>query len=325
MARENNALSVSTSLTTEPTFTTVFRGYHKREVDQYAHLVESHLAASVAERQEMHARIRGLTDELQRVHTEVVELRRRPVLDDKVTFRHLGPRVEQILIEAEEQADAIRRAAADALDADRAELRAEINGVRVSKESVRRELEDELAQHRADADREIARMRADVAVELEESKAYAVRARAEAESTLNGARDEAKRLADAAGFAAERLRSDAMAQAAAVRGKAEQDAAGLAMSAEQYAQQTRQAADRHAHETRQAAEQRSRQVTEAAEMGATELREQAEQHAAWVRTAAESHASRLHANLDLKFIPDRPGATAAPTSPAAPAVVAQGA
>jgi len=316
MARENNALSVSTSLATEPTFATVFRGYHKREVDQYAHLVESHLAASVAERQEMLARIRGLTDELQRVHSELVELRRRPVLDDKVSFRHLGPRVEQILAEAEDQADAIRNAAAEAMDADRARLVEEFNGARLSRESVLRDLEDELAQRRADAEREIARMRVDVAVELEESKAYSVRVRAEAEGLLSASREEAKRLADAAGFAADRVRSEALAQGAAIRGKAEQDAASLAMSAETYAQQTRQAADQHAHETRTAADQRARHILEAADVAANDVREQAEHHAARVRSAAESHASRLHASADLEFLPEVPGA---------PTIIAQGA
>ena len=93
MAREPNNLRLASPLETEPSFTLTFRGYNKREVDQYAQITETQLSAAVAERNELAATVRTLTDQLHHAHSELVDLRRRPSVDDKLSFRHLGPRV----------------------------------------------------------------------------------------------------------------------------------------------------------------------------------------------------------------------------------------
>src|SRR5215475_2328563 len=112
-------MRLSNAMPTEPSFTIMFRGYNRREVDQYAHLAEAQLTAAYSERQELAARVQNLTDQVAQAHSELVELRRRPGPNDKLNFRHLGPRVEQILAEAERQADAVRAAAADGVSQER--------------------------------------------------------------------------------------------------------------------------------------------------------------------------------------------------------------
>ena len=64
MAREPNNLRLASPLETEPSFTLTFRGYNKREVDQYAHITETQLGAAVAERNEFASRVRTLSDQL---------------------------------------------------------------------------------------------------------------------------------------------------------------------------------------------------------------------------------------------------------------------
>ena len=58
---------------------------------------------------------------MQALQNQLADLRRRTAADSAVSFRHLGPRVEQILLLAEEQADAIRAGAVDDIDRQRAE------------------------------------------------------------------------------------------------------------------------------------------------------------------------------------------------------------
>jgi cell division septum initiation protein DivIVA len=295
MARENSSLRLTAPMATEPTFNLVFRGYSKREVDQYAHVTEAQLAAAMAERQELAAQVRGLTEQLQRAHTELVELRRRPMANDKLSFRHLGPRIEAILTEAEQQADAIRIAAQESLNKERDEMAAERSRLREEHAKALREFEGAREARRAEDEMEIARRLEAVRVEVSQAQAYARKLRTESEETMSSAQAEYKRLTETANGESEKVKRDANAQAQSVRAKAEQEAAAIAHSAEEYARQTREDAEEQAHQTRAAAEQHAHQTTAAAEQAATQLRTQAEQHAAQVRASAEKHAARLHA------------------------------
>ena len=325
MVREQNQLRLASPLETEPTFSTTVRGYNRREVDHYAHIAETQLHAAIGQRDELAARIRTLTDQLHQAHSELVELRRRPKLDDKVSFRHLGPRVEQILAEAELQAEAVRAAAADSLTNERAALAAERAKVGDEFNRMVREYESNQQTRRAEEEIEIAKRLEAVRVEVAEGQSYARKVRAEAEEIISAAQAEARRLIAEANTAAVSIRGDVTEQLGVLRVKAERDAAAIATSAEQYARETREEAEQHAHQTRAAAEQHARQVTAAAEQAATQLRLQAEQHAAQVRAAAEKHASRLHAFGPSSTVDEAKGSlaeqdgAAAPTSPAVPA------
>jgi cell division septum initiation protein DivIVA len=295
MAREPNNLRLAAPLETEPSFTLTFRGYNKREVDQYAHITETQLSAAVAERNDLAARVRALTDQLHSAHSELVDLRRRPTVDDKVSFRHLGPRVEQILADAEEQADAVRTAAAESLNAERKALELERAKLHESHAKMISEYESAKQSRRAEEEVEIAKRLEAVRVEVSEGQAYARRLRAEAEEIISGAQTEARKLVTDATAQSGKIRADAAEQATALRTKAEEDAASVAQSAEAYAREIREEAEQQAHESRSSAEDRAHRSIEAAEQFATQVRTQAEQHAAQVRAAAEKHASRLHA------------------------------
>ena len=99
---------------TAPAFRVAFRGYDAHEVDRYTQRVEAELEASLSAQRELAADVRSLNAQLDRAREEVAVLRRRPAVDDRIGFQHLGPRVEQILADAQAEADQIRRSAAEA-------------------------------------------------------------------------------------------------------------------------------------------------------------------------------------------------------------------
>ena len=108
---DTGSLPLLREVTTMPSFRLAFRGYDAREVDRYAYHVEAEIEAATAIQRDLAADVRSLTDQLGKAHEELSTLRRRPTVDDNISFRHLGPRVEQILAEAHAEAEAIRQAA----------------------------------------------------------------------------------------------------------------------------------------------------------------------------------------------------------------------
>src|SRR6266545_7951708 len=92
----------------EPGFDIALRGYERRQVDRYVAQVEAEVAALAGERDEAYAQVQALAGQVHDVQRQMADLRRHTAADAAVSFRHLGPRVEQILALAEEQAEAIR-------------------------------------------------------------------------------------------------------------------------------------------------------------------------------------------------------------------------
>src|SRR6476469_8817709 len=92
----------------EPTFEKAFNGYDKKQVDRYVQQVEAEIAALAAEREETYAQITLLNQHVVALQGELDAARRFVASGDTVSYRHLGPRVEQILALAEEQADDLR-------------------------------------------------------------------------------------------------------------------------------------------------------------------------------------------------------------------------
>ena len=271
MAHATNTIGLTPPMATESTFSIVFRGYNKREVDQYTRLSEADIAAAQAERLEMQARIRGLSDQLRDVNAELVELRRRPQLDSRVTFRHLGLRVEQILAEAEEQAEALRQVAVESVQQQKDLAEAELRDAEGMRARITREVEADMSLKRSEAERETVRMRESANLEVEESKAYARRIRTEADAILTDANDEARRIVAAAKANCERMWADCAASLEAVHRNAENQAKAITASAETYAHQTR----------------------EAAELDAAQTRAQSDEYAARTRSAVEEHLARI--------------------------------
>src|SRR5262249_7192642 len=92
-------------------FDIVLRGYHKGQVDKELARADAIVAAITGERDEAYAQIQALVAQVHELQMHLATLRRRTAADATVSFRHLGPRVEQILTLAEEQAEAIRASA----------------------------------------------------------------------------------------------------------------------------------------------------------------------------------------------------------------------
>ncbi len=271
MAHATNTIGLTPPMATESTFSIVFRGYSKREVDQYARLSEADIAAAQTERQELQARIKSLADQVRESNAELVELRRRPQLDSKVTFRHLGLKVEQILAEAEEQAEAIRRAAIDSVQHQKDQAEAELRDAEGLRARITREVEADLSLQRSEVERDNGRIREAAIVEADDARAYARRIRTEADAILTDANEEARRIVGAAKANCERMWADCAAGLEAVHRNAENQAKAITSSAETYARQTR----------------------EAAELDAAQTRAQSDEYAARTRTAVEEHLMRI--------------------------------
>jgi cell division septum initiation protein DivIVA len=309
MARGGNMRALGDNVPTERSFDIVFRGYARRDVDQYVLHLENQLAALVGERQENQAQVRNLSTQLNQVQAELIELRRRPGLGDKATFHHLGPRIEHMLSESEAQAEEIRAQAIAEMAKDRSRTAELLAEAREKKARALQDLDDALSQRRAEESREAAKRMEAASAKVTEAQEYAQRLQLEADSVLAAAVREAQRVTQAAQVDADRIRGDTADMLHAARVKSEEEAATLAAAAELYAQQTRAGAEQHAQETRAAAEQHAQQTRAAAEQSATQLRLQAEQHAAQVRIGAEQHAARL---LSAMRIEEPPRAADAP-------------
>src|SRR6476620_5125832 len=92
----------------ETVFELALRGYDKRQVDRYVQQVEAEVAALVAEREETYAQIGLLNQHIAQLQQELASSRRMAPIGDSATYRHRGPKVEQILTLAEDQASEIR-------------------------------------------------------------------------------------------------------------------------------------------------------------------------------------------------------------------------
>jgi cell division septum initiation protein DivIVA len=278
---------------TERNFEIALRGYSRREVDRYVSLLEGQISALSAERQDNESQLRNLTAQLHQVQMELIELRRQPGAADKVTFRHLGPRAEQILALAEEQADAIREDARRAVQDERAEVQRLIAEAKQRGAAIIREADEELAHARTVQARELNLHKETVYAETSQTENRAEQLRHEAEQILQSAKQESARITQDAAIEAERLRTEGAVQAKSLRAKAEEEAASLGTAAEHYAQQTRTSAEQHAQQTRAAAEHSASEVVVQAERHATAIRSGAEQHVARLHSTAQDNATQI--------------------------------
>ena len=92
----------------EPTFEVALRGYDRRQVERYVQQVEAEVTTFATEREQAYAQAQALAVQVEQLQAELADLRRRSISPEKISFRHLGARVEQILGLAEDQAEAIR-------------------------------------------------------------------------------------------------------------------------------------------------------------------------------------------------------------------------
>src|SRR6185503_4351280 len=114
-------LGLGGGVRSEPDFDTAIRGYLKPQVDKWVDNAANDIAVLTAERDEAFIQIQALAAQVQELQMELADLRRNTTHVGQVSFRHLGPRVEQILALAEDQAEAIRAGAVQEIADRRAE------------------------------------------------------------------------------------------------------------------------------------------------------------------------------------------------------------
>src|SRR3954453_4100954 len=168
---------------TEPSFETALRGYEKKQVERYVARAENEIAALAAEREQAYSQLQAMAAQIDRLQQETSQARRQGGLGTEVSFRHLGPRVEQILALAEEQAEAIKASATDDIAARLAEaerIRAEADA---HAHNGFRDFEIALAARRAEEERADATKRAASQKALVDARQAAEQMRVEAENT----------------------------------------------------------------------------------------------------------------------------------------------
>jgi cell division septum initiation protein DivIVA len=104
----------------EPSFETALRGYEKKQVERYVARAETEIAALASEREQAYSQLQAMAGQLDRLQQEAAQSRRQPALTE-VSFRHLGPKVEEILAKAEEVAADIKSSATEDIAARLAE------------------------------------------------------------------------------------------------------------------------------------------------------------------------------------------------------------
>src|SRR5258706_1432080 len=152
---------------TEPVFDQGFRGYEKRQVDRYVQQVEAEVAGLIAEREETYAQISVLNQHIVQLQQEVAMARRAASPPDSAAYRHLGPKVEQILALAEDQAIEIRERVERELserESALARLRAELDA---RAHDATRHFESLLARRKDEEEHAGARRRAELRAEVE--------------------------------------------------------------------------------------------------------------------------------------------------------------
>ena len=212
MAHGNDLFGLDQTDTAESTFDTVYLGgYSKSQVDRAMARNDAVIAALTAERDESLLQLQAYAVRLQQLQQEMHDLRRHTAANAMVSFRHLGPRVEQILTLAEEQAEAIRAGAAHEIAAQRTEAERMLAEARAQAHQATSDFEIALAARRHEEEQASGQRRAALHTEIAQVQEYAAKLRADAEAALQAAREEAGRIvaAGAAQFQQARAQADA--------------------------------------------------------------------------------------------------------------------
>ncbi len=229
---DTDSVPLLSEVTTMPSFRLAFRGYDAREVDRYAYHMETEIEAATAIQRDLAADVRSLTDQLGRAHEELSTLRRRPSADDTISFRHLGPRVEQILAEAHAEAEAIRQSANDSAAWLRQATDAHVRAVVAEHARTVAGYDERERWMRAEEERLTQRLRTrqDAVARAEQ---YRDKLRSDAERLLAAAQEQHERL-DASTLAhAQQTMARAHTQAREIRARADREAAALLADTQQ--------------------------------------------------------------------------------------------
>jgi cell division septum initiation protein DivIVA len=202
MSHGGDLFALGEGVASEPSFDTALRGYDKRQVDKYVASVENDLTTVSAERDQAYLNLQALAGQVQQLQDQLVEAARKAA-PSRVSFRHLGSRVEQILTLAEDQAETIVSEAEQSILDRRAEADRILADAQHRASTAAKDFELALAARRAEERKADEQQR--TALEQETH-----RLRAEARDLLNHAQQEAQALRTAAAqeIAGRRVQAD---------------------------------------------------------------------------------------------------------------------
>src|SRR5262245_55568672 len=279
MSHGGDLFALGDGVASEPSFDVAFKGYDKRQVDRYVTQVESELATLAAERDQAIAQMQALAGQVQQLQVELTDLTRRAV-PWRVSFRHLGGRVEQILSMAEEQAADIVGTAQQEVNDQRAEAERLLADARERTALAVRDFDLALAARRKEELRVDEQRRAQVAEETQ-------RMRAEAREVLAHSQQEAQALRTAAANEVAGRRVQADKDIAAARSDAQMKAAALQADAERRLASATAEADQRLISAKTEAEQRLTSATTEAEQRLTSATTEADQRLTSATSEAE--------------------------------------
>ena len=213
-------LPLLNEMVTAPSFRVVLRGYDARQVDRYAHLVEAELRARTVAHQELAADLHSIALQLDRANEEIAVLRRRPTVDDEVAFKHLGPRVEQILVDAHAEAEEVVAAATRSADELRARNQEQLDAIRAEYEQAVATYEEHRRWLREEEER-WARLLSSRQEQVTRAEHYRRKVQEDAEAILASATQQGERVVDSAMARAEEVLAQANTEAARIRAAAE--------------------------------------------------------------------------------------------------------
>src|SRR4051812_32366798 len=120
MSHGEELFALGGGATPEPRLESPLRGDDKPQADRALPRREHEISALTTEREQAYTQIHKLAGEVEVLQRDLAQVRKQAGVVDRASFRHLGPRVEQILTMAEEQADDILAAANEEIEARRA-------------------------------------------------------------------------------------------------------------------------------------------------------------------------------------------------------------
>src|SRR3954454_18761938 len=136
-----------------PTFDVVRKGYDREQVHETLAGLDADLRGALADRDAAGARSADLARQLQALHGEVEQLRRRAASAGAPTFENMGERISNMLRLAEEEAAEIRGAAEQQAAQLQAAVAAEAEAVRERLAGEERALGERAAASRAEVER----------------------------------------------------------------------------------------------------------------------------------------------------------------------------
>ncbi|MBM0280113.1 DivIVA domain-containing protein [Micromonospora tarensis] len=179
-----------------PSFELALRGYDKRQVDRHLEQLDGQIAMLSGEHGRSAVRVRELTAEVQRLRTELAELKEQPVQVDRASFHDLGPMVGEIMALAEKQAGIITESATDRANELRSEAERILADTRERAAQARQDLAEELAARRAEQEQAHEERRTLAEAELTAIREHAEQLRADGEAAHERAQHEAKRITE---------------------------------------------------------------------------------------------------------------------------------